>query len=67
MPMYFFEVKSWTQLESYMSWLESQNKFPVEFYLNGVCYEIKDERSLMFFSIGQEAIFNAIGDISEGI
>jgi len=64
MNMYFFEIDSWSKLEAYMTWLESREEFPIEFYLNGMCYELKDERSRSFFCLGQEAIFNAIGDIS---
>jgi len=63
--MFFFDIKSFSQLENYMNWLESQDTYPVEFYINGVCYEIKDKRSKMFFCIGQEVIFNTIGELLE--
>lgn len=63
LSMYFFEIRSFSELENYMDWLESQNTYPVEFYLNGVCYELSDEKSRSLFCLGQEAIFNTIGDI----
>jgi len=61
--MHFFEIRSFSELEGYMDWLESQRTYPIEFYFNGVCYKLVDEKSRLLFSLGQEAIFNAIGDI----
>ncbi len=61
--MFFFNVKSFSELEGYMDWLESQEVYPIEFYINGVCYEIRDHKSKMFFCMGQELIFNIIGEI----
>jgi hypothetical protein len=61
--MMFFEVKSFSELEDYMDWLEKQDTYPIQFYINGVCYEIKDKRSKLFLCVGQEIIFNVIGEI----
>jgi hypothetical protein len=63
MTMMFFEVSSFSQLENYMDWVEQQHTYPIIFYFNGVCYKLTDKRSKLYFCIGQEAIFNAIGDI----
>ena len=61
--MMFFEISSFSQLENYMDWLEQQDTYPIEFYLGGVCYKLRDKNEQLYFCVGQEAIFNAIGDI----
>ena len=63
MTMMFFDIKSFSELEDYMDWVENQEVYPIQFYLNGVCYEIKDQRTKLFFCLGQEVIFNTVGEI----
>lgn len=46
-----------------MDWVEQQRTYPVEFYLNGMCYELRDKKSLEHFCAGQEAMFNTIWDV----
>jgi hypothetical protein len=51
-----------------MDWLESHEVYPIEIYINGVCYEIQDVKSKMFFCLGQEIIYNIMKEINnEGL
>lgn len=61
--MFFFEVKSFTELEDYMDWLEAQAVYPIEFYINGTSYKLVDKKTHLAFCMGQETAFNIVDDI----
>ena len=39
----------------FAEWLEQRDRFPLQFYLNGITYQFEDERELALFQIGFEA------------
>ena len=65
--MLFFEIKTVKDLIGFMDWLEEESIFPIEFYLCGVVYKLKDEQQKLFFCVGAEAIFNIIGELYENL
>ncbi len=65
--MLFFEIKTVKDLTDFMDWLEEESKYPIEFYLSGVVYTLKDEQQKLFFEVGAEAIFNIMGELYESL
>ena len=61
--MLFFEIKTLKDLAGFMDWLEEESTFPIEFYLSGVVYILKDKQQKLFFCVGAEAIFNIMGEL----
>jgi len=52
--------KAFNDSTEFSEWLEGQNIFPLEFYLNGITYRFANKRELDFFKIGFEAALNGI-------
>lgn len=62
--MFFFELESEEEAKNFIHWLEfTPLSFPLEFYLNGITYSLKDKEMSYYFIIG----FRAAQQIQEEI
>ena len=60
--MFFFELESGEEAKNFIEWLEyTPHSFPLEFYLNGITYTIKEIELMYYFVIG----FRAAQQIAE--
>lgn len=58
--MHFFECKTLYDANEFCDWLKDNRQYPIEFYLNGITYQIGDERTKLYFLVG----FDSALDIS---
>ncbi len=63
--MYFWQTKSFYELEQFTDWLMNNEDYPIEIWFNGITYKFGTDVDKLFFVIGMDAYRNSLEEMGK--